>query len=346
MHGNRIGKIGRDTHWTEQDLERWLLNESRPLPDGKPLLFVSWQKNKQIQRVVDLLALDAAGGLVLIEVKNETSSRTVIGQALEYLSQYDGMHLSEIADDHDRQGGPSLATKMRERFGTEITELSSQRRVIIMAPSFDLATGVCLRFLGERMRPSNVSFEAIKARRTDAGFALSAFDPPVVHHSRQLIHKAGLTPRGRVYFVLDGKGSTLWNVGRWTSDGQLTPITRTTANKRALVSSRRLIDAPDEVVRRLDLTNSGATYVRRLKRSLKHSQHAKVIGVVTTDTRTGRTQNFVFVARFNEGEFQYFQRIPEQRFITKWQRTDQSFPDWPELLALSRTMNAEPARES
>jgi RecB family endonuclease NucS len=33
--------------------------------------------------VVDLLALDAKGGLVIIEVQNEQSKRAAIGQALE-----------------------------------------------------------------------------------------------------------------------------------------------------------------------------------------------------------------------------------------------------------------------
>ena len=67
--------------WHESDFERWFLRTAT-LPGGE--LLVPIAQHTALRRVVDLLFLDSRAGLVLVEVKNEASTRTAIGQALEY----------------------------------------------------------------------------------------------------------------------------------------------------------------------------------------------------------------------------------------------------------------------
>ncbi|NNM05153.1 MAG: hypothetical protein HKO65_08635, partial [Gemmatimonadetes bacterium] len=153
MAGRMKRKTGSGRQkWVEREFETWLVEESA-LPDGESLILLARQR--ALRRVVDLLFLDHRGGLVLVEVKNETSSRTVIGQALEYLSQYEGAQLEAVVDDLqlDRGQGDALAKAIAD---AGITEITATRRIFIAAPSFDFATQASASLLSDRLAAANL----------------------------------------------------------------------------------------------------------------------------------------------------------------------------------------------
>ncbi len=147
--------------------------------------------------MVDPLALDAKGGLVIIEVKNERSKRTAIGQALEYLSQYQQASLEELNEQMREEFGtnPSKAFRAKFKFNRNLRKLSRRRRVILVAPSFDAATGVCVQYLSKHFE-KRVTFGLMTAQRRSRGFQIAFCPPPKLVPCTQLVGRFGETVSG------------------------------------------------------------------------------------------------------------------------------------------------------
>ncbi len=70
---------------TEKVVEEWLAaNPQVVVPSDERLLVIC--QEKAFQNLTDILAVDAQGNLVVIEVKRGQTPRDVIAQALEYAS--------------------------------------------------------------------------------------------------------------------------------------------------------------------------------------------------------------------------------------------------------------------
>jgi hypothetical protein len=77
----------------------------------------------------DLLALDKDGALVCIEVKNESPTREILGQILEYLWNNRDVTLDELDDEYAASHeGASLRRDFAVRFGRQLTALRQDRR--------------------------------------------------------------------------------------------------------------------------------------------------------------------------------------------------------------------------
>lgn len=68
----------------EEDLETLLEQNPGVLAEGEPLLIFSRQPNAQESGTPDLLAFDADGNIVIVELKRGRPPRNVVAQALEY----------------------------------------------------------------------------------------------------------------------------------------------------------------------------------------------------------------------------------------------------------------------
>lgn len=186
------------TRWVEEDFERWFL--STPiLPGDEQLVVVSQQR--PIRRVVDLLCLDEEGGLVLIEVKNERSTRTVIGQAFEYLSDLEVVDLDLLLDDLDA----SREEKVRSRLDLldwKVSDITRRRRVILAAPRFDYPTRAAAVFLRERFAAADLEVHLLEVTPTAEGFDLSYVDLERPCWVRDLQGRCGITPGRRLFYAL------------------------------------------------------------------------------------------------------------------------------------------------
>src|SRR4249920_3801399 len=69
----------------ESDIERWLADAPSLLLPNEQLLVIA--RSVAGQSMADILALDAFGRLVIIEIKRDWSDRATVGQLLEYAAR-------------------------------------------------------------------------------------------------------------------------------------------------------------------------------------------------------------------------------------------------------------------
>ena len=135
--------------WTEKEFEDWLVLNSIQPAIGTIIVV---DREEPIERMPDLLALDSDANLIIIEIKNENTTRTAIGQSLEYLSQFANITLEDIDNNYIGRAEQPLADKFRILFGKALTSLSQQRKVYLVAPSFDAASIICAEYLSEQFK--------------------------------------------------------------------------------------------------------------------------------------------------------------------------------------------------
>ena len=145
-----IDEGGRFSRYAELDfadenqealLEQWL--ESNPdhiLEDGK-LLLIGRQVATNLGSVIDLLGIDWAGQLVIVELKRGRTPRETLAQILEYASfgeelTYDD--LEQTLRDYDGRQDLSLADQHREYFNltdAEAVAFNKEQRLVIVGQS-------------------------------------------------------------------------------------------------------------------------------------------------------------------------------------------------------------------
>jgi hypothetical protein len=132
---SKIGIRERD------DLQRWVLR----LPDllQEPLLVVTSEFDRfdKSDRRLDILALDAAGRLVVVELKRELEGSFADQQAIRYAAFCSTMTMEEVvremADYHQIEQDEA-ERKIQTFLGTgELPELSAQPRIILAGSSLD-----------------------------------------------------------------------------------------------------------------------------------------------------------------------------------------------------------------
>lgn len=303
--------------WKERDFEKWFL--AHPvLPDGERLAVVSQQV--ALRRVADLVALDAEAGLVIMEIKNETALRSAVGQALEYLSQYDEVTIEALSDDLRVDEMP-IERMFENTFGKKLDRIQSARRVIIVAPQFDYHSGHGISFLNRKFEGPGIRFQLLQAKRHGDGFAMEFVEPPSLRHSSQLVGKFGLTPGQRLVFVLEGGSpQILWVLGT-KRNGVLQLFKGPAVTRRALRPGMQLL-LPDSAEDTVDLGLQDTTW----RHKTRPQETAKVTGVVQA-TR----EKVIFFAQCKNGQWGFRQR-PLHKFMSDWQREEQSHPSWREIV--------------
>jgi hypothetical protein len=69
----------------ERDIEGWLADKPNLLLPNEQLLVIA--RSVAGQSMADILALDALGRLVIVEIKRDWSDRSTVGQLLEYAAR-------------------------------------------------------------------------------------------------------------------------------------------------------------------------------------------------------------------------------------------------------------------
>ena len=299
------------TQWTESAFEDWWL-KNPVLPDGERLFVL--RRQQPLRRVVDLLCLDNQGGLVFLEIKNETSTRTVVGQALEYLSQYQGADLAVLEDEFDRSNDSSLADAYREAMERDLPSIGTRRRVYIVGPSFDAPTAVAADFLSRSFGPQGISFMLVAARAHSGGYSLDGVVPPTLHPIREMQGQLGKTLRGRVVYVLPAPLVPLcWTVGRLDGADRLRlPVGRTLTQRSLRKRSGYLI--PIEHYPEVNTSGFGTVWQHKVH----HSQLALELGRVTIAGGVGRSVTYHISARYEAGVLSKFRKRQWAQFSDDW----------------------------
>lgn len=143
---NRPTEVEPERLDLEERLEDWLEQDIGLLSNN--LLVIGSQIHKY-DGILDLLAVNSMGHLVVIELKREKTPRDVVAQVLDYASwvnELDRNDVEEIAKNH--LSGQSFEDAFRKTFGSEPPEVVNERQhVYIVASSLDASTQRIVEYL-------------------------------------------------------------------------------------------------------------------------------------------------------------------------------------------------------
>lgn len=132
----------------ESRLEAWLEADISILENN--LLVIGRQVTTDFGGCIDLLCIDGAGDLVVLELKRDKTPREIVAQALDYASwiaELPAHRVTSIANDYLGAHGP-LEKAFSERFRTELPDTINQsHRILIAAALVDASSERIIRYL-------------------------------------------------------------------------------------------------------------------------------------------------------------------------------------------------------
>lgn len=134
----------------ESRLEDWLEQDISIL--GLDLLVIGRQVQTDFGGAIDLLCIDPAGDLVVVELKKHRTSREVTSQALEYASwvrDLGGKRVTETANEYLRPES-NLEAAFSEAFDAALPEvLNGSHQILIVAAELDQRSERIIRYLSD-----------------------------------------------------------------------------------------------------------------------------------------------------------------------------------------------------
>lgn len=122
----------------EDNLQDWCDRFPEILNDGQPLLSLGREIPTRHRHFIDNLFLDAAGGLIVAELKRGAAPSDINAQLLNYAAFAEGATGQQLAGLCVRNAGRTLESRFREVFGTALpTKLPASHRFILVAEKFD-----------------------------------------------------------------------------------------------------------------------------------------------------------------------------------------------------------------
>lgn len=131
----------------EARIEKWIANDISLLsPD---LLVIGEQVETASGNFIDLLCINAAGDLVIVELKRDKTPREVTAQALDYASWVKDLGIEDIdrlAARHLKGG--TLKAAFQSKFRTELPEVINEHHAMrVVASEIDDSTERIIRYL-------------------------------------------------------------------------------------------------------------------------------------------------------------------------------------------------------
>lgn len=210
--GNDLTRIQFESIETENRLETILASDISIVDPN--LLLIGRQVVTSYGKFIDLLALDADGNLVVLELKRDRTPREVVAQLLDYGSWVRGLEDDDIArifDDfltkhHPDHAGTSLDTAFCDRFNVqEMPEtLNESHELTLVASELDDSTERIINYLAD-----------------EYGVAINAvFFRFFRDEEREYLHRAWLIDPGAVEAKVEERREKLpWNGEFYVSFG-------------------------------------------------------------------------------------------------------------------------------
>lgn len=146
----------------EKHLEDWIEADSGIVADDT--LLIGRQVATQFGTTLDLLAIDAQGDLVIIELKRDQTLRETVAQGLEYAAWASKLGFADVmllgAQRHGGEEGFRVA--FESRFGNPLPEtLNAAQRILLVAPEISDSTASVIQYLSDtyRVAINAVSFD-------------------------------------------------------------------------------------------------------------------------------------------------------------------------------------------
>jgi hypothetical protein len=162
-----IWKIGKKPHKikeavlkSEDDLEEMICSDIGIL--NEEWMLIGRQVQTGYGKFIDLLALDASGTVIVIELKRNKTPRQVVAQAIDYASWIKGLQPENIADIFDSyvNGKESLDDAFEKKFHQKLEddELNQNHQIVIVGAKLDSSTERIVNYLSDSDIAINVLF--------------------------------------------------------------------------------------------------------------------------------------------------------------------------------------------
>lgn len=146
--GNQLRPATRRALTKESLIEDWLAAD--PTLAGLDAVIIGRQVPTDHGKFIDLLALDATGALIIIELKKDRTPREIVAQVLDYASWVRTLTTPEIYERAEKYLNKRLVTAFRERFGEAIPDrLNATHSMLIVASELDPASRRIVEYLSE-----------------------------------------------------------------------------------------------------------------------------------------------------------------------------------------------------
>ncbi len=150
-----------DLNLKEKDLENWIAENPELLFGTEQILVIA--QSVSGQSMGDILALDADGRLIIVEIKRDWSNRATVGQLLEYAARMTGSNYEDLEKLHrcyrsqqDGENYRSLIDRFREELTDDptvneetIPKREKGHRICIVAPRSDEGLSQIVKWLKE-----------------------------------------------------------------------------------------------------------------------------------------------------------------------------------------------------
>jgi hypothetical protein len=148
--GDKLQPCPRSRLDLEQRLEKWLTQDIGILAPN--LLVIGRQVETDYGGYIDLLCLDDAGDLVVIELKRHRTPREIAAQVLDYAAWVKDLGRERITAIAQGFLGANVTLEQafENRFGSPLPDsLNSEQRMLIVGSETDLASERIIRYLSE-----------------------------------------------------------------------------------------------------------------------------------------------------------------------------------------------------
>lgn len=136
----------------ESRLEAFL--EQDPGLVGADLMIIGRQVPTAYGKYIDLLAVNAEGELVVIELKRDRTPRDIVAQTLDYGSWIKDLSYEEVKEIYEdyaakRMPAPQFEEAFAERFNSSPESLNEGHRLVIVASELDPGTERIITYLAQ-----------------------------------------------------------------------------------------------------------------------------------------------------------------------------------------------------
>ncbi len=174
---------------TEQTLQDWLESNPEGILEDRDLLIIGREVPTDLGGFVDLLGVDRAGNVVVVELKRGQTPRTTIAQALEYAAfaeRLDAGQLETIFHAYMDDESLNFAEDHREYFElskTDAVAFNKDQRIVIVGQEFSPQIRQTAQFLNSKgVRVTCIGFTFFQA---DGGDRLISQEIVVGEESRR-----------------------------------------------------------------------------------------------------------------------------------------------------------------
>ncbi len=144
-----LSEIGRSALDLEARLQEWLARDISMLDPG--LLVIGREVETDFGGFIDILCVDAAGDVVVVELKRDKTPREITAQALDYGSwvvDLSNERVTSIAQAY--LGDGEFEDAFRRQFGVDVPEtLNGDHRILIVGSRIDASSERIIKYLSD-----------------------------------------------------------------------------------------------------------------------------------------------------------------------------------------------------